>query len=98
MSPAAAMVMSMGPVVVVVEGVGLGGGGGGASVVVVVVSNPGMVVATTTVGGTVMVTPALPSKAGCVSSPGKNMSGAQRAIDREDGAQSFQRVSHVASL
>ena len=66
MSPTAAMVTSMGPVVVVVDEVGSGGVGSGASVVVVVVSNPGMVVATTTVGGTVTVTGRNRAPAACL--------------------------------
>jgi hypothetical protein len=76
------MVMSMGPVVVVVDTVDVVTAGMtvGTVVVVVVVSRPGMVVATTTVGGTVMVTVACPGVAGWVSSAGRNISGAQRAI------------------
>ncbi len=50
--------MSMGPVVVVVDELDVVTGGVtvGTVVAVVVVSSPGMVVATTTVGGTVTVT------------------------------------------
>ena len=90
--PTAAMVMSVGPVVVVVvDGVVVGvvGCGRGRSVVVVVVSRPGMVAATTTVGGTVTVTPAWPSTAGWVSSAGRNISGAQRAITARTAPKAF---------
>ncbi len=64
-SPTAATVMSMGPVVVVVLVEVVDGAGSlGGSVVVVVVSRPGIVVATTTVGGTVTVTVPRPRAVG----------------------------------
>ncbi len=91
------MVMSMGPVVVVVDEVDVGAVGStvGTVVVVVVVSKPGMVVATTTVGGTVTVTVAYPGLAGWVSSDRKEHQRRTKGDHRDDGAHSFQCVTHA---